>query len=486
MSGVAALLDELSQLSPKDFAQRAYETILGRAPTTEEASRMLEALLRGDTPTWLLGALRYGREGRSRAIEVPGLRARYLAQRAFRIPVLGALVQWLAALVRLPSSLRYFRAARQLDDWKQQDDRSRIEFVTERIDAMAAELRRLGAQIDAVYQQIEAAQRATRTIVDAELRSLQGDLSVATASLGEARTELHSLRGDVERAVQSAADDRSRTAGVEAALRNHAADAQARTEALANEVGAVRSRLDPILPSTLADSLEIEGTPLITMAREKSGIAANAALASLSSAERYALFEAVFYDPQTVSRKQRIYLPYLDRDLTRHFPFLDLGCGRGEFLRILAGEGIRAVGVDVNATSFPSLRDEGIDVVEGNLLAFLEADSRVYSGASMLQVAEHLDHETLERALALVAQRLAPGAIFILETPNPLSPFALSHFHTDHTHVAPLPPEAIRYAIEAAGFARTRTLFQFRIPPEQFAGPDPRAYYFDYAILAWR
>ena len=34
--------------------------------------------------------------------------------------------------------------------------------------------------------------------------------------------------------------------------------------------------------------------------------------------------------------------------------------------------------------------------------------------------------------------------------------------------------------------ARARTLFQARIPDGEFAGPDPRAYYGDYAIIARR
>jgi len=67
-----------------------------------------------------------------------------------------------------------------------------------------------------------------------------------------------------------------------------------------------------------------------------------------------------------------------------------------------------------------------------------------------------------------------------------LSPFALGTFHTDPTHVNPIPPERMRYAIEAAGFERTLTLFQARIPEGQFAGPDPRAYYADYAIVGYR
>jgi O-antigen chain-terminating methyltransferase len=167
-------------------------------------------------------------------------------------------------------------------------------------------------------------------------------------------------------------------------------------------------------------------------------------------------------------------------------PFLDLGCGRGEFLRILREEGFAGIGVDINPTGIAGLCADGFDVVEQNLVAFLETDRRTYCGASLLQVAEHLSDDEIERMLVLVAPRLARGAVFILETPNPLSTFALSVFHTDSTHLRPLPPERMRYEIEAAGFADTRTLFQARIPSGQYAGPDPRAYYADYAIIAWR
>jgi SAM-dependent methyltransferase len=187
-----------------------------------------------------------------------------------------------------------------------------------------------------------------------------------------------------------------------------------------------------------------------------------------------------------VEAKQRAYLPYIDRELARRFPFLDLGCGRGEFLRILRGEGIAAVGVDSNPVVLAPLHAAGFDVVEQDLLQFLLNDRRTYCGASMLQVAEHLTNDQLERALALLAARLAPRAVLIVETPNPLSPFALAVFHTDPTHVAPLPPERVRYSIEAAGFEDARTLFQARVPQGQFAGPDPLAYYGDYAVIARR
>lgn len=247
-----------------------------------------------------------------------------------------------------------------------------------------------------------------------------------------------------------------------------------------------RSRLDAIHPPPLGDTLETAGSSLTSLARERSGISAETRLASLTAHARYALFESVFYESPAVAAKQRVYIPYVDRELARQLPFLDLGCGRGEFMRILREAGIESVGVDINPTGLRALRADAFTVVEQDILEFLEADRRTYSGASVLQVVEHLTHDRIERMLALVAARLAPRAVLIVETPNPLSPFALGVFHTDPTHVSPLPPERLRYSIEAAGFEHARTLFQARIPKDQFAGPDPRAYYADYAIIAER
>ena len=255
---------------------------------------------------------------------------------------------------------------------------------------------------------------------------------------------------------------------------------------LATSIRDIRSALDRISPPPLAETLEIAGSPLIDLARQRAGIASATPIASLPSDARYALFETIFYESPAVAAKQRVYIPYIDRDLTRQFPFLDLGCGRGEFLRILRDEGIESVGVDINATVLAKLRAEGFNVTERDILDFLRDDRRTYAGASVLQVVEHLSSAGIEQMLALIAERLAPGAVLIVETPNPLSPFAMGVFHTDPTHVAPLPPERMRYSIEAAGFERTRTLFQARIPADQFAGPDPHAYYADYAIIAQR
>ena len=463
-------VDDASRLDHGEFIDHAYLTLLGRPPMAAEREDCLSALLAGEAKTWLLGRLRYGVEGRARAVPVRGLRGKYLAQRLFRLPIVGGAIAWLGAIASLPRSLRYFRGfAQSAAGERIQVEQARalaagqLEAVTKRTERLDGELQRRIGHLD---------QRTTD-----RLAQLEGNTTIRISQLdGELAARIAQLDAQL----------RDQIAQLDAERKNGIAILERDLARVTRVAGDAKLRIDALSPPHLAETFEVIGGPLVEPARLHSAVRADVPTPELSTHERYAVFEAAFYDSTIVAAKQRVYLRYLDRALALQQPFLDLGCGRGEFLGILAGAGIRPVGVDVNALAFADLRAAGYEVVEQDLLAFLQAERRMFSGASSLQVVEHLTAEQIERMLALVAQRLTPGALLIVETPNPLCPFALGQFNTDPTHVAPLPPERLRFAIEAAGFEATRTLFQARAPGAAFAGPDPRAYYMDYAIIAYR
>jgi len=517
MSDRPYTLDDFACADPREFVDVAYQTIVGRSPTAEERERMLEGLVTGGTRTFALGALRYGREGRARGVAVAGLRSRYLAQRLFRLPLVGAAFGWLGALVRLPRTLRYFRGAvetgavhHSLLQQQQSADRAALERRTD------DGLRRLGDTEQRLADTQRSVADAEQRLADTQHRAADAEQRLADTQhrAADAEQRLADTQHRVADADRRIADAQRNAAELERALAEvarasaeHLAGLDGRVLELQQRVDgltsglqgsvahlraldesshATRTRVDAMHPPPLDATMAVAGEPLTPLARERAGIAPDVALGTLSAHSRYALFETVFYDSRAVAAKQRVYIDYVDRELAKQAPFVDLGCGRGEFLHILQELGIHAVGVDINAEVLRRLRAEGFTVVEQDLLAFLEGEQRMFCGASVLQVAEHLTAAQLERLLALLAHRLLPGAPLIIETPNPLSPFALAVFHTDPTHVSPIPPERMRYSIEAAGFEQTLTLFQAKIPADQFAGPDPRAYYADYAIIARR
>jgi SAM-dependent methyltransferase len=145
---------------------------------------------------------------------------------------------------------------------------------------------------------------------------------------------------------------------------------------------------------------------------------------------------------------------------------VDLGCGRGEFLRLLHDAGVGARGVDANAEMAAVARDRGLDVAHGDALAFLaSADDESVGGLMASQVIEHLEPAYLVRLLSVAREKLAGGAPIVLETINPACWLAFfSSYIRDLTHVKPIHPETLQYLLRANGFERVTIRYSAPVP----------------------
>jgi O-antigen chain-terminating methyltransferase len=147
---------------------------------------------------------------------------------------------------------------------------------------------------------------------------------------------------------------------------------------------------------------------------------------------------------------------------------LDVGCGRGEFLELLAGAGIAGTGVESNPVSVESCRKAGLSVEEGDALELLASRPSGTLGAVVaFQVVEHWPPETIFRFLQEARRALAPGGVLIAETINADTVTALRAFYLDPTHVRPVPAEALRFLAEAAGLTDTRIEWRSPLPAER-------------------
>lgn len=177
----------------------------------------------------------------------------------------------------------------------------------------------------------------------------------------------------------------------------------------------------------------------------------------------YSLFEERFRgSPEDVAQKQGFYLSLL-KDLPG--PVFDVGCGRGEFLRLLAARGIPASGVEFNPIAVSACRESGLQVEEGDGLATLASQPSASLGAVVaFQVVEHWTPPTTFAFLREARRALAPRGVLIAETINTDSLSALKTFFLDPSHVRPVPPEALRFLAEAAGFMQARIEYRAPLP----------------------
>ena len=157
-----------------------------------------------------------------------------------------------------------------------------------------------------------------------------------------------------------------------------------------------------------------------------------------------------------VAQRQQDYLPMLPAVISSSAPLIDLGCGRGEWLKVARTEGIPALGVDSNTVCVAECKEENLDVVQEDLLTFLTNRPTASVGAyTLFQVLEHLPFPVLVDALREMRRTLVPGGRVIAEVPNAKNlRVSAGTFWIDPTHQRPLFPELLMFLAKEIGFAQ--------------------------------
>lgn len=105
--------------------------------------------------------------------------------------------------------------------------------------------------------------------------------------------------------------------------------------------------------------------------------------------------------------------------------YLDIGCGTGELVMRAAQAGIRAVGIDsspelvhqaTNATT--KMRNSARPEFRHAPAVAIPFEEGAFDVASLVEVVEHLDDETLAATLAESRRVLRPGGVLLVTTPN--------------------------------------------------------------------
>lgn len=212
-----------------------------------------------------------------------------------------------------------------------------------------------------------------------------------------------------------------------------------------------RDRIDRLLARAVADLNERPspgfGERLDRVEREWKRLREDLVAANLHST----YFQARFGGDEKVIRAQSERFLDLFHGRER---VLDLGSGRGIFLRLMRDNGIGAYGVDLDPRMIEAASGDGLDVVAGEALEHLRGlADRSIDGLYARHLAEHIFPGELVEILRQCRRVLRPGAPVVFVTPNVANLSVGAHtFWMDPSHLRPIPPELFRFYLEVEGF----------------------------------
>jgi 2-polyprenyl-3-methyl-5-hydroxy-6-metoxy-1,4-benzoquinol methylase len=511
-------VNDLLKYHDRTFIQNAYRAILKRGPDATGYQSFIESLRSARLNKLdILARLRYSAEGRAKQVEIEGLCVPALIRKAYRVPVIGYLMNLAVALARLPLLIRnqqqieaHVLAQQEIIvEHLNHTDRTfstHAEEVSQVFDKQTESSKALGIQ---VQQQIEEArQRLEHRLEQSneEAVQLRQDLSERLADRFAELTSLIELRGhELKLQLTARIDERGQEVatlgqqvnaatsrwqqnleGFETRLQQwgmalrlkeaqlNQADSS-RREQIELTARNLKSEIDRVFEKQqqVSTELVLQGERLATfLAEARQRLPApfdEAQLRAIAGEEDHKLdaFYASFDEQFRGSRddiKQRlqVYLPIIKQQGigTELMPLLDVGCGRGEWLESLRAEHFHARGVDSNRILVAWCRDRGLEVAEDDLINSLhQLPDESLGAVTGFHIIEHLAIETLVEFLNQAVRVLKPGGAVIFETPNPQNVLVGScNFYFDPTHRNPLPSQVAKFLLESRGFVRVEVL----------------------------
>lgn len=188
------------------------------------------------------------------------------------------------------------------------------------------------------------------------------------------------------------------------------------------------------------------------------------------------------FDAATADRWGKAYDHYLRGWLParKDAAILDVACGAGKLLHFFKRRGYSALtGVDLSPEQVALARQVIPDIVQGDVLPFLEARAGHFDLITGLDIIEHLEKPVVLQFLEACFRALKPDGRLILETVNADTPLALPILYGDFTHESCFTPQTVVALLTMTGFSAIEV---------RETGPIPYGYSLKSSLryLVWR
>lgn len=131
----------------------------------------------------------------------------------------------------------------------------------------------------------------------------------------------------------------------------------------------------------------------------------------------------------------------------------DLACGAGALLHFFRERGYNnVVGVDISPEQVSISRQVTEDVVQDNVLHFLQTHENSFDLIAALDLVEHFDKDEVLTFLDDCFAALRPGGRLILQTPNAETPWGTYHRYNDLTHETCFQSNSLSRLMSLTGF----------------------------------
>jgi O-antigen chain-terminating methyltransferase len=451
----------------KEFVRSAYRAVLKREADDSGYNNYLDNLRSGRyNKVDILAALRYSPEGEERNVRIRGLRLPSTLRRLYRLPALGYFIQLAVALARLPVLVRNHSQLEAYSFAQREKLVDMIRTVAESVERVAASVRTVDETLRATIAALEASLNSSIVRIEdsfnTKIKATEDSLKTLTQlqhqQISALFREQHQIIGEQKELfdlinARHALGRQTNASALPAELEEHVRQLSQKIEDLRAELSR-QERLAAFLAKT-AERLE-QGDQVLIESRGEALSQDRHRLDSL-----YASFEDEFRgDREDVKERLRYYLPFL-REAGITGGVLDIGCGRGDWLELLAEEGIEAGAVDSNSVLVERCRRNGLKVAESDALAYLRSQGDASLNAvTAFHVIEHLPFETLVSLLDEIRRVLRPGGLVMLETPSPENlVVAACNFYSDPTHNRPVSAHTLKFILMERGFERIRLQF---------------------------